>query len=173
MKLVIRPDHYGESPRKWDNLGTIAHVHSRYNLGEERYSDEHRTRKFREENIILPVYLYDHSGITINTTGFSCPWDSGQVGIIYVSRERVRKEYGWKAISKKREERIKDQLRGEIETFDQYLTGDVYGFELLDDSGEEIDTCWGFYGYDWETNGIKDCIREEHLENLEVEHNFD
>ena len=30
-----------------------------------------------EGMVILPLYLYDHSGITMNTTGFSCPWDSG------------------------------------------------------------------------------------------------
>ena len=35
--------------------------------------------------VILPLYLYDHSGITMNTCGFSCPWDSGQVGWIYAS----------------------------------------------------------------------------------------
>ena len=26
-----------------------------------------------EGMVILPLYLYDHSGITMNTTGFSCP----------------------------------------------------------------------------------------------------
>ena len=30
--------------------------------------------------VFLPLYLFDHSGITMNTSGFSCPWDSGQVG---------------------------------------------------------------------------------------------
>lgn len=47
-----------------------------------------------EKNIILPLYLYDHSGITMNTTGFSCGWDSGQVGFIYVPKEKLPKE-GW------------------------------------------------------------------------------
>ena len=26
---------------------------------------------------------------------------------------------------------------------------------------EEIDSCWGFYGHDWKTNGIFDNINTE------------
>ena len=33
-----------------------------------------------ENVVILPLYLHDHSGLTMNTSGFHCPWDSGQVG---------------------------------------------------------------------------------------------
>jgi hypothetical protein len=47
-----------------------------------------------KSDCILPVYLYDHSGLTINTTGFTCPWDSGQIGWIYASHEQVKAEYG-------------------------------------------------------------------------------
>jgi len=57
-------------------------------------------------HIILPLYLYDHSGITMNTTGFSCGWDSGQVGYIVMSYEKIRKEYNWKNITKKRRTQI-------------------------------------------------------------------
>lgn len=33
---------------------------------------------------------------------------------------------------------------------------------------EEVDSCWGFYGDDWETNGMKDHIEEKDLVNLTV-----
>lgn len=42
----------------------------------------------------LPLYLYDHSGITMSTTTFSCPWDSGRVGMIFCSHEEAVKEWG-------------------------------------------------------------------------------
>jgi hypothetical protein len=89
--------------------------------------------------------------ITINTGGYSCPWDSGQVGFIYVSREKVREEYGWKVITKKREEKIVEILRDEVKTYDQYLTGDVYGYIVYEalpglrealDISEEEDCDW-------------------------------
>ena len=44
--------------------------------------------------VLLPLYLYDHSGITMNTGGFSCPWDSGQVGWIFADGNAIRREYG-------------------------------------------------------------------------------
>ena len=83
-----------------------------------------------------------------------------------MSDERVRKEYGWKNITKKRREQIREYLRGEVETYDQYLTGDVYGFEYQEvlvypDGREEVveeDSCWGFYGSDPATNGIADHL---------------
>lgn len=43
--------------------------------------------------IVLPLHLYDHSGITMSTGGFSCPWDSGQVGYIYVTPKALEEEY--------------------------------------------------------------------------------
>ena len=41
---------------------------------------------------ILPLYLYDHSGLSMNTSGFSCPWDSGQVGWIYCNNEKALRQ---------------------------------------------------------------------------------
>ena len=99
--------------------------------------------------IALPLYLYDHSGITMSTSPFSCRWDSGQVGFIYVTCERVRKEYGWKRITKARRDKILTYLNGEVQTYDQYLTGDVYGFIISDEDGDEVDSCWGCYGRDY------------------------
>jgi len=103
--------------------------------------------------IILELYLYDHSGITMRTSAFSDPWDSGKVGFIYVSREKVLKEYSWKVLTAKRRKQIAEYLDAEVRTYDQYLTGDVYGFTVEEHNNEtgeweEIDSCWGFYGED-------------------------
>lgn len=61
--------------------------------------DERLLKVISEKYIVLPLYLYDHSGITMNTTGFSCPWDSGQVGWIYASKEDALKEFGGKSFT--------------------------------------------------------------------------
>lgn len=99
--------------------------------------------------IELPLYLYDHSGITMRTSAFSCPWDSGQVGFIYVPIKQIKAEYGWKVLTKARRQRIYDYLTNEVKAYDDYLTGQVYGFELQQWNGvewEEEDNCYGFYG---------------------------
>jgi hypothetical protein len=126
-----------------------------------------RSSKFAEDNIsaiikksleanyiILPLYLYDHSGITISTGPFSCPWDSGQIGYIYITKEKARKEYSWKYMTKSRIKRIINYLENEVETYDQYLTGDVYGYRISNEDDDHIDSCWGFYGHDYKDNGL-------------------
>lgn len=97
----------------------------------------------REVPVMLPLFLYDHSGITMNTTGFPCPWDSGQVGFIYVTAEQVRAEYG--DLSPASIELARKCLVAEVEVYDQHLRGEVYGYTIEID-GEHQDGCWGYYG---------------------------
>jgi len=95
----------------------------------------------KQHNVILPVYLYDHSGLTINTTGFSCPWDSGQLGWIYATHRDIKEEYG--EVTPETLTKAESLLQSEIEEYDLYLTGQCYGFKLYE-GHNEINSCWGF-----------------------------
>jgi hypothetical protein len=122
----------------------------------------------RPDVISRPLYLYDHSGITMQTRPFSCPWDSGQVGYIWVTKEEVRKEYSVKRISPKLLDRVISYLVAEVEVYDQHLRGEVYGFVIEDEEGEHIDSCWGYYGDPEkyivpEAKGIVDHITQEQV----------
>ena len=108
--------------------------------------------------------MYDHGGITISTSPFSCPWDSGKIGVIFVSRKKVREEYSWKVITNKRKNQIIQYLKSEITTYDQYIRGDVYGYRVIDSDGEELDSCWGFFGEDPTMNGIFDDVGNDWTE---------
>lgn len=99
--------------------------------------------------VILPVFMYDHSGKTINTTGFSCPWDSGQIGWIYATREQICKEYGGKYLTEALRKKVESVLRSEVRVLDQWLLGDVWGYVIEREDGEAEDSCWGFYGQDY------------------------
>lgn len=112
-----------------------------------------------EFNLILPIYLYDHSGLSINTTGFSCKWDSGKVGYIYVSHKDIESKYG--NLSEESIERAKSCLMAEVKEYGSYLCGDCYGFRLLE-KGEEIDSCWGFIG---DFDEIKEAVASNLPEN--------
>ena len=80
-------------------------------------------------NVMLPLYLYDHSGITMNTRGFSCPWDSGMVGWIYADYDMIKKEYG--EVTPETLEKARDLLESEVKEYDYYLTGQCYGFTAV------------------------------------------
>jgi len=89
--IRIEPDDSAESPRtSCDNLGHMVCWHRRYSLGDKHeFKEPADFREFlngQEGVIYLPRFLYDHSGITMSTGPFSCPWDSGQVGFIYATR---------------------------------------------------------------------------------------
>jgi hypothetical protein len=179
--LQIFQDTWGESPREWSNLGTMAIFHRRYNFGDEVdfKSDDFNNwsemgeyiNKDLDAAVCIPIYMYDHSGITINCDGFACPWDSGQVGYIYVSKQKLKDEYGVKRISSVMLERAEKALRREVHVMDQYITGDVYGFQVikryLNTDGEIqediIDSCSGFYGDNFKENGMMEYIDKDLL----------
>lgn len=152
LKLEIKQDIDPESPRNWDNLGKMICFHGRYDLGDKHTMKMEEAKalyaKMEKQGVVFPLYLYDHSGLTISTAPFSCPWDSGQVGFIYADKEAIRKNWGIKAVSKKHLEQTASILQSEVKTYDQYLTGDVYGYVITDEEGEVVDSCWGFYGED-------------------------
>ena len=98
--------------------------------------------------IVLPLYLYDHSGITISTSPFHCPWDSGQVGFAFMTRDEVLYNYGVKRLTQGVRDKAFGLIRSEVEVYDQYLTGDVWGYVVENEAGEQVEACWGFYGID-------------------------
>jgi hypothetical protein len=127
-----------ELAEKAERLENWLYDHNGSNEYEERVSKW--VNAIIEKHLIyLPIYIYDHGGITINTTGFSCGWDSGLIGYIFVSKDTVRKEYCWKRITKKRTEEILVRLRSEISLYDQYLTGDVWCYDITDSNGNDMD----------------------------------
>jgi len=168
-RIEIIYDENPLNPRtEWDNLGKMLCFHNRYELGDKHpglmssnFSDWGEIREYIENElkgvVILPVFMYDHSGITVRTTPFGDYWDSGQIGFIYITEEKIIKEYG--KCDQETLEKVKTYLEGEIENYDDYLTGQVYGYRVLRKEkceccgtdltkNNEVDSCWGFYGED-------------------------
>lgn len=146
--IEIHSDEYAANPREeWDHLGTMVCFHKRYSLGDEHNFSIEDARAFetRDDIISLPLYLYDHSGLTMNTTGFSCPWDSGKVGFIFVTLAKVRSEYGVSKVGKALRAKVKEYLKGEVRDYDTWLRGDVEGYIIKDREGNDGDSCWGYY----------------------------
>jgi hypothetical protein len=173
--LTVEQEESPESPRDWDNLGIMICWHRKYSLGDEHtYKDtdemygelyrqfigeepeqfDHETdedfgKRITEEVnnhiIILPLMLYDHSGISMSTSRgypFNDQWDAGQVGWIYAQKGDD-------------EEKTEKILVSEVDTYDKYLRGDILCFRLDKKMYcptckhtflEQVDSCCGFYG---------------------------
>ena len=142
----------------------------------EGYIDEHQAMNSlkkvidKDDNIvILPLYLYDHSGLAISVSPFHCPWDSGQVGYVYTTKQRCD-ELGINFNIND----VETSLENEVKLYNTYLQGEVFGFEIVEYDEEYhneydiIDSCWGFYGSDMKENGMIDniCVSEEMLSQI-------
>lgn len=114
--------------------------------GEYEVEPDEWARIEHAARVVLPVYCYEHGGITISCGAFSCPWDSGQVGIIFCTPNSLRAA-GLKGAS---DERIIETLKAEVEVQAWYLEGRVYAWEIVsvdaegEPDGEVDESCGGY-----------------------------
>lgn len=179
--IHIQADDNPYSPREWDNLGTMVCWHRNYILGDvqprqepidyviEQINQQQQRDNlyenipaakimamFEKHNLVIPIMAYEHGGITIRAYDYGNfpdqQWDCGQLGFIFVSKDKIKEEYG--NSGKRNMEKARQLLLSEIKTYDDYLTGQVYGYIIEDEEGEHIDSCWGYYGE------IDDIVKE-------------
>ena len=154
-------DENRENPRGWENVGKI--------ISSSRYIKSECTFEYlKASKVSLPIYMLDHSGISVSTTPYNIRCDSGLIGYICVTDEDAREKLLVKdeevslAEIRKRAEAV---LQGEIETLDQYMSGEIYYFTVEDEKGVVVDACGELYGLDYAEDVLMDSL--EHLDELD------
>lgn len=165
LTVEIMQDEDAEDPRQWDNIGTMVCFHKRYRLGD--YDHGFKTvdgldwpvklKEFlvaqKDTLLVLPLFLMDHSSLSMRTDSAafkacdSAGWDWGQVGVIYVTHEKIVKEFG--ACNEETIAKARAGLIQEVETYSQYLAGEVYGYVIEDEDGNNVDSCFGMFGFEY------------------------
>ena len=171
------------NPREWDNIATIICGHKRYNLGDKhdyKQDDFDSWEEVKEQIesdykvlMIKPLYMYDHSGITISTSPFGCQWDSGQIGWVFIDEKKL--QYITGDSSGHNETNLEEIIDSEIKTYDKYIQGECYGYKIYEvetcslghEHKTELDSCWGYYDEDDCTNEAKGII-EHYQSKLEL-----
>lgn len=155
--ITIEQDEDVESPREWCNLGTMLCRHRNYNLGDAQINTDEvdligdpdydwptldayliDRHDMAPGSPILPLYLMDHSGLSMSCGDYGDRWDSGQVGWIFATNNGV-KDCGTPP------ELWAEALTGEVATYSQYLEGDVLSYTAIAPDGEYVGGCCGFY----------------------------
>jgi len=117
------------------------------------YNDMEREEVERLGNLkqysLFPLYKYEHGGVAYSVGGFSCPWDSGQVGYVLVIDAQVGGD-------------PREAAQGVCDQVTSWCNGDIWGFTVEDEEGEELYSCWGFIG---DTDYVKKAARD-HLDGL-------
>jgi hypothetical protein len=170
-KLQIVQDDICEDPRNWDNLTIIATLEQNHStIGDFQFKSSDELNEFvkdQEGIYSMPLYIYDHSGISLycgNDTipyPFNDQWDAGCIGMVFTTKKRLE------GMEKTPRSKIIDLMKSELETYSHYLNGNVYGYRLLkwsqckscdQELDQEVDSCYGFYGYDFDKNGLYDAV---------------
>ena len=162
--ISIDYDWDPSNPREWDNFGTMACFHNKYTLGDKHdiespdFSSWSEVRDYIEADlgglVILPLFLYDHSGISMSVgapRAQHAGWDSGQVGFIYCT------DGDMVANGITDLDQAEALLRGEVDAYNRYLTGDLYTYRIERQStcdschhtsADFVDSCSGWYSVD-------------------------
>jgi len=135
---------------------------------------------------LVLIEAYIHSGVRLYRSGgcaIDRQWDVSQVGFVgvgpwakeqYEQAVKLRDEAESGAVYPPSAEHLLDIaakydsldvyldsiVDGAIETANDYLSGNVYGYVVKDQNDHEVESCWGFVGdYDSE-GGVLDEARE-------------
>ncbi|MDO7253056.1 hypothetical protein [Helicobacter cappadocius] len=180
-KIIIKHDEYTDDPLSWGHFEFFS-THKRYYTdskykaikakdgsfwGIEDFDSLEEIQEFLTNNDYLfnYVYLYEHSGFRIWTStekqypnSIDMFFDSGCFGFLYVSKDKVRREYGVKKISPKVKKQVYDFMSGFVQNeWEQYFNGEVYEYLLLDKNDVYEECLGGFYGLE----GLREHLNSE------------
>ncbi len=147
LTIKIMVDDCPDNPMEWGNEGSVylQCEHRKYVLGHGKTPPDWDSYKF-------PLYMIDHSGISLSLEPFECLWDSGQVGTVHVNKRQTVKyaqgpdgTHNVPVIAEVNREDALKYAQSEVKTYDQYVRGVVFGF-VIEDEHDIKDSCGGFYG---------------------------
>lgn len=172
ITIKVKRDTDAQSPRENDNLGVMATWHRGYRLGDvqpkcdpQEWHDD--ADNVPEGSVVLPLYLMDHGGISMSTGDYGDRWDSGRVGWIVATPDKIREDQCLTAddeITAEIRASVERTLKSEVSVYSDYLEGNVWGYtierwhkcsecgsKVHDDDATFNDSCWGFIGSDKST----------------------
>lgn len=130
-----------------------------YQMGQELdWSEKLELIEATGEVVMLPISMYEHSGITLwlgSKWGHpDAQWDCSSIGFAFVEKKTAEKEMSQRILPDGQKNDWKEWaytiMEGEMKTYDQYLRGEVYGYMIEDEEGEVASNvylcgCWGYY----------------------------
>lgn len=157
IRVGYEEDAEHANPRECDNVTLFYCWHPSYVLGDEQFgrgdhdSMEEVERYLREERgavgPILPLYLLDHSGLSLSVGRPSAfdpgGWDTTMVGFACCTEEGIAKCCGDGA-EYRADEWVEKAIRDDVRAYDAYLRGSVYWYLVENADGEVVGSCGGF-----------------------------
>ena len=153
LTLHVEQDDYPHNPRNDGCTDTMLCWHSRYTLGDENpyktSQDFYDDKELQDKIFVMrKVYMLDHSGLRFSATPFTAVdpqgWDSGVVGVIYMTKDDAQRVYG--GLTDEAKQNADAGLIDEIEEYDRYHNTQYYEFYIEGKEGEPLEASCGYYG---------------------------
>ncbi len=157
MKYRIEQDQDAMSPAdSGDRDLFIVAKHPQFHVpapGEKTIPEQAKelVDRYAKTHWIMPIEAYIHSGVRL---AFSQEgqfpdrrWDVSQVGFVFAAKSQWR-------LSKS----ARKAAASLLENWNQYLSGDVWGYVIEDDNGKHLNSCWGLYGKDYAEDQAKEAM---------------
>ena len=145
-KVTIEQDSDPISPSEYqDTSAFIVTTRNRYFQvegpnGETAQTISENMADWEETHHVYKLNALIHSGVHLSITSdlkqYYMGFDSGQIGFVLITKDQSEIPHPF------------EYAEGRIETWNQYLSGDVWGFTIEDGDENNVDSCWGFYGFD-------------------------
>lgn len=62
------------------------------------------------------------------------------------------------------------QLQGQVDTYKAWAYGDCFGYVITTPDGEELDSCWGYYGSDHDESGLEEAAIQSAMHHAQLTH---
>ena len=146
----IEQDEYPPNPRdEFDNLSTFYGVRNNHFMTGGKHDVEFECREDLEEKI----KALRKAGAVIVEFSHRC---GPQYAV--VERSQLKPEYMDFGYSyRKARNSARKCAKDEIYKWEAWADGEVYGFVVEDEDGNEVKSCWGFYGDDGEEEAEREA----------------
>lgn len=147
-EIVQDSGYWGVEDLLGESDFTVAYTKgSRYILGTKALTVEKMDALQQDKSVFcIPVYAYIHSGVRLSTGAFSDPWDSGRSGLVYCDKATLARHMHHKRWCARTRQLVEKYMGSYVDAVSKVLDGDVWGYRILDDEGEELDSCYGIVG---------------------------
>ena len=158
-QIIISQDIDCESPREWDNLGQLLADVRGHNIGDgslraflnatDYDGDDGNITEIvaylNKSGYAVPISMTEHSGRSFYRGAPCEPWDSGYIGVYYVSDTDGLTV-----------EQMNGRIDDELNEYEQWANGECYCYrvnKITDDGNgwtktDEIESMCGFLGYE-------------------------
>lgn len=170
---IYQDEYYGKSPDNWgQDSFLVSYLRDCWiedkeitkEIAIEIVENEKTKKEYEKEYFIFPLEAYIHSDVALaigNEGNFpDRRWDVSNAGLIFISKNDA-----------KNIKEAKNVAEGLIKTWNDYLSGNIYGYTAEDEkNGIDISSCWGFYG-DYNNSGLIEDAKgsiDWYLENEKI-----